>query len=74
MAKRRGGRAKAEQAVGLVPAQLAAALRLAPAGEVITEDLILQDVRAGAPVDAKGRVDLVRYTAWLLKRHGYGAK
>ena len=73
MAKRRGG-GKKPAAVVLAPAELAAVLQKTAAGESITEAVILADVRDGAPAGADGKVDLVKYAAWLLRRHGYGEK
>jgi len=55
-------------------ARLAAVLAKTAAGEGITVQMIRADVEAGAPANRRGQVDLVRYTAWLLRQHGYGAK
>lgn len=74
MAKRRARRARKPGAVALAPAELAAVLGKTAAGEGITEATIRADVEAGAPANRRGQVDLVKYAAWLLRQHGYGAK
>jgi len=56
------------------PARLAVELQKTAAGAGITEAVIRADVEAGAPANRRGQVDLVKYTAWLLRQHGYGAK
>lgn len=71
MAKRRGKKRGKKQAVALLPADLAAVLAKAPAGEGLTVEHVRADAAAGAPVNAAGEIDLVGYTAWLLRRHGY---
>jgi hypothetical protein len=40
----------------------------------ITEAALLADVRDGAPANRRGQLDLIKYTAWLLRQHGYGQK
>jgi hypothetical protein len=47
--------------------------RLAPilsgaSGLVVTPEMITADVAAGAPTEADGSINLVRYVAWLLKQ------
>lgn len=71
---KRPRRAKKPAAVALAPADLAAVLQKTAAGEGVTEAVILADIRDGAPARADGKVDLVQYAAWLLRRHGYGEK
>lgn len=39
----------------------------AAGGKKITPDQIETDLAAGAPIDREGRINLVHYTAWLLK-------
>ena len=65
-------RAKRRGRVALAPAQLAQVLQKTAAGENLTEAALLADVRDGAPADRRGRLDLIRYLAWLLRQHGYG--
>ena len=36
-------------------------------GRRITEDMIQADIDAGAPVNPDGAINLVHYTAWLVK-------
>jgi len=37
------------------------------AGEPITEEMLSADREAGAPRNADGTLNLVQYTAWLVK-------
>lgn len=52
---------------GLTPAELAAALSSA-SGSRITPGMIAADVSSGAPTNPDGTLNLIRYTAWLLKQ------
>ena len=36
-------------------------------GRRITEEMIRADIEAGAPTNSDGTVNLIRYTAWLVK-------
>jgi hypothetical protein len=72
-AKRSAQRGK-PWALALSPADLAAVLRKTAAGEPITEAMIRADVELNPALMVGGKVDLVRYAAWLLRRHGYGEK
>ena len=45
----------------------AARLLTAVAGKQITEAEICADLDAGAPANADGTINLVHYTAWLVK-------
>jgi len=36
-------------------------------GQPITEDVLRDDVEAGAPTNADGTLNLVHYAAWLVK-------
>jgi hypothetical protein len=65
-------RAKKRGRVALAPAQLAQVLQGTAAGAGATEAMILADVHDGAPANRRGQLDLIKYTAWLLRRHGYG--
>lgn len=52
---------------GLTPDALAAVLSKA-GGTTVTPQMIATDVESGAPVDHDGSINLIRYTAWLLKQ------
>ena len=41
-------------------------------GQSITEDMLRDDVAAGAPLNADGTLNLVHYAAWLVKEMGRG--
>jgi hypothetical protein len=47
--------------------QDAARLLSAAGGQRITVEMIEADVAAGAPTNADGTINLVQYTAWLVK-------
>lgn len=59
-----------------------AALSLADAARVlarvgggdVTEAMLLADIEAGAPTNADGTINLVHYTAWLVKELAGGAR
>jgi len=51
----------------LTVAQLAALLTKA-AGARLYVAQVRADLKAGAPADAAGRINLIHYTAWLLKQ------
>jgi len=36
----------------------------------VSEDAIRKDINSGAPVNPDGTVNLVHYTAWLVKENG----
>lgn len=36
-------------------------------GESVTEDMLRADIDAGAPVNPDGTVNLIHYTAWLVR-------
>jgi len=42
-------------------------------GERVTEDMIRADIAAGAPTNADGTINIVRYAAWLLRALSHGA-
>lgn len=42
-------------------------------GPSITESMLRDDVAAGAPTNADGTINLVLYTAWLVRELGRGA-
>ena len=37
-------------------------------GETITPAMIERDIAEGAPIDRDGRMNLIHYTAWVLRR------
>ena len=45
----------------------AAKVLSAAGGRKITEEIVRADIDAGAPVNGDGTVNLVHYTAWLVK-------
>lgn len=47
-------------------------LRASPAGKEISVADLERDLEAGFQPNSDGTIDLVRYVAWLLRRHGYG--
>ena len=52
--------------------ELARGLKATPAGPEISLADLEADLEAGFAPNPDGTVDLVRYVAWLLRRHGYG--
>ncbi len=62
---------------GLNPAALsladAARLLSAVGGQAVTVEMLQADVAAGAPTNADGTLNLVRYAAWLVKEMSSGA-
>jgi len=46
-------------------------MRAQSAGDVVSESDLREDIAAGVPVDARGRIDPAAYMAWMLRRHGY---
>lgn len=50
----------------LTPAQMADVLTKA-SGKPVDIDQVQADIRAGAPVDADGNLNLLAYAAWLAK-------
>ena len=45
----------------------AAKVLSAAGGRPITEDMLRVDIDAGAPVNSNGTINLVHYTAWIVK-------
>jgi hypothetical protein len=41
-------------------------------GQPITEEMLEDDVAAGAPTNADGTINLVHFGAWLVKEMGRG--
>jgi hypothetical protein len=41
-------------------------------GQPLTEDMLQDDVAAGAPTNADGTINLVHFGAWLVKEMGRG--
>ena len=44
----------------------------AASGRQITEQMIRQDMEAGAPANPDGTVNLIHYTAWLVREENSG--
>ena len=44
----------------------------AAGGRRITEEMIRADIEAGAPVNSDSTVNLIHYTAWLVKEMAGG--
>jgi len=38
----------------------------------VTEDMIRADLNAGAPTNTDGTINLIHYTAWLVKETAHG--
>ncbi len=53
------------------PAELAAMLSKA-SGQPVTPAMIERDIAEGAPIDKNGRMNLIHYTAWVLKKRRDG--
>ncbi|MCH7687821.1 MAG: hypothetical protein IH899_14250 [Planctomycetes bacterium] len=41
-------------------------------GRLVTEEMLRNDIDDGAPANADGTLNLVHYTAWLVKEMGRG--
>jgi hypothetical protein len=67
---------EATPAAGLNPNALtvanAARLLTRVGGQPVTAEMLLADLAAGAPANADGTINLVHYSAWLLKEMGRG--
>ena len=63
--------AETPKITALTPAQ-AAKILAAAGNRRITEAMVRADIDAGAPVNADGTVNLVHYTAWLVKEMAGG--
>ncbi len=63
--------AKQPTITALTPAQVAKVLSAA-GSRSITEEMVSSDIDAGAPVNGDGSVNLVCYTAWLVKEFSGG--
>lgn len=50
-----------------LPISYAAKMLTRAAGRQITEVMLRSDIDAGAPVNADGTLNLMHYTAWLVK-------
>jgi hypothetical protein len=70
------GNGEHTQAGGLNPNALAlpdaAKLLTRASGRPVTVDMLAADVAAGAPTNADGTINLVRYAAWLAREMGRG--
>lgn len=50
-----------------------AALALSRSGhQPVTEEMLRQDIEAGAPVNRDGTINLVQYAAWLVRSLAHG--
>jgi len=58
--------AKTPKITALTPAQVAKSLAAAGSRR-ITDAMIQADIDAGAPVNADGSINVVHYTAWLVR-------
>ncbi len=65
--------AKSPTITSLTPVQLAKVLSAA-GSRSITEEMILGDIDTGAPVNGDGSVNLIHYTAWLVKAASGGGR
>ena len=63
--------AETPKITALTPAQ-AAKILAAAGSRRITEAMVRADIDAGAPTNADGTVNLVNYTAWLVKEMAGG--
>ena len=63
---------KTPSITALTVAQAAKVLSAA-GGRRITEEMLRADIDAGAPVNPDGRLNLVHYTAWLVRGVADGA-
>lgn len=45
----------------------AARMLSAAGGKTVTTDMVRNDIEAGAPLGADGKINLVHYSAWLMK-------
>ena len=63
--------AETPKLTALTPAQ-AAKILAATGARRITEAMVRADIEAGAPTNADGTVNLVHYTAWLVKEMAGG--
>lgn len=57
--------------MALTPAQ-AAKILSAAGGRRMGEDLIREDIEAGAPVNPDGTINLLHYAAWLAREVAHG--
>jgi len=53
---------------------VADAVRLLTAvgGRPVTEQMVREDIESGAPMNADGTINLVHYTAWLVREAARG--
>jgi len=63
--------AETPKITALTPAQ-AAKILAAAGNRRITEAMVRADIDAGAPVNADGTMNLMLYTAWLVKEMAGG--
>ena len=63
--------AETPKITALTPAQVAKILATAGSRR-ITEAMVLADIKAGAPTNANGTINLVHYAAWLAREAAGG--
>ncbi|HOI55425.1 MAG TPA: hypothetical protein PLP01_09275 [Phycisphaerae bacterium] len=63
--------AETPRITALTPAQ-AAKILAAAGNRRITEAMVRADIKAGAPTNADGTVNLVHYAAWLAREAAHG--
>ena len=56
-----------------LPVAEAARLLSAVGGQAVTVEMLEADVAAGAPTNADGTLNLVHYSAWLVREMASGA-
>ena len=62
---------EAPKIVSLTPAELAKILAAAGKRRV-TPEMVQADIKAGAPANPDGTVNLIHYTAWLVREMAHG--
>ena len=63
--------AETPRITALTPAQ-ASKILAAAGNRRITEAMVRADIKAGAPTNADGTVNLVHYAAWLAREAAHG--
>lgn len=70
--KSRKGEKSGAVVTAIKPAALVKLFRKTRAGAKVTRATIKAEIKAGFKPNKGGTIDLVKFTAWLLRRHGYG--
>ncbi|TVQ33894.1 MAG: hypothetical protein EA376_01280 [Phycisphaeraceae bacterium] len=55
-----------------LPVEAAAALLARSGGGGVTVEMLRADIEAGAPTNADGTINLVHYTAWVVREIAQG--